>query len=154
MDADTPLWLIEFFMMFYGIGVGLCMAPLWVAVQNAAEFRDIDAVTGANGFFRALGGAFGAALLWSILLFVLDRTVALQGHAEFGASLLLRGGRTAITALPEEARAVVIPALAHAFSYAFALAAAIALVGFAATWLLKEIPLRTTTRHGERAAAE
>jgi hypothetical protein len=122
-------------------------------VQNAAEFRDIGAVTGANGFFRALGGAFGVALLWSVLLFTLDRAVAAQGHAEFGASLL-RGGRAALAVLPVEARAVLIPALAHAFSYAFAMAALLAVLGFAVTWLLKEIPLRSTTRLGERAAAE
>jgi EmrB/QacA subfamily drug resistance transporter len=149
MTAETPIWRIEFYMMFYAIGVGLSMAPLQVAVQNATAFRDMGAVTGSNGFFRALGGAFGVALLWSVLVLVFDRTVAAEGHAELGAALL-RGGRAALATLPAEARAIVIPALAHAFTWAFVLAAAISLTGFAAAWFLKEIPLRTTTR--ERGA--
>ena len=155
MSAATPVWLIEFFMMFYGIGVGLCMAPLWVAVQNAADFRDLGAVTGANGFFRALSGAFGATLLWSMLLFAFARTVAAEGHADWGPALL-NGGRAAIAALPAGERAVVVPALAHAFGFAFAIAAAFALAGFAATWALREIPLRTTIRQtdAEGAAAD
>ncbi|HXQ53723.1 MAG TPA: MDR family MFS transporter [Stellaceae bacterium] len=154
MSAATPIVVIEAYMLFYGVGVGLCMAPLWVAVQNAAELRDLGAVTGSNGFFRALGGAFGAALLWSVLLAALDRNVAAGGHADYG-SALLRGGRAALTALPIEARAIVLPALAHAFAYAFCLAAAIALAGLAVSWRLKEIPLRTTTlRPAERAAAQ
>jgi EmrB/QacA subfamily drug resistance transporter len=143
MTAATPIWLIEIFMMFYGIGVGLCMAPLWVAVQNAADFRDLGAVTGANGFFRALAGAFGVTLLWSMLLFAFERAVAADGHAAWGAALL-RGGRAALAALPPDQRAVVVPALAHGFGFAFGIAALFAAAGFCATWALKEIPLRTT----------
>jgi EmrB/QacA subfamily drug resistance transporter len=145
MTAATPFWLIEVFMMFYGIGVGLCMAPLWVAVQNAADFRDLGAVTGSNGFFRAMGGAFGVALLWSMLLYAFDRGVASQGHPDWG-SALLRGGRAAIAALPDDARAIVVAALAHAFMFAFGIAAIFSTAGFLATWFLKEIPLRTTIR--------
>jgi hypothetical protein len=119
------------------------MAPLWVAVQNAAYFRDLGAVTGANGFFRALAGAFGVTLLWSMLLFAFERTVAADGHAAWGAALL-RGGRAALAALPPDQRAVVVPALAHGFGFAFGIAALFAAAGFCATWALKEIPLRTT----------
>lgn len=151
MTAATPVWRIEVSMMFYGVGVGLCMAPLWVAVQNAAEFRDIGAVTGANGFFRALGGAYGAALLWSILLKTFDRAMAAEGHPEWG-SALMRGGRAGIAGLPAAARSIVLPALAHAFAVSFGLAAAIATTGFVVSWFLKEIALRTTTRTAEESA--
>jgi hypothetical protein len=115
-----------------------------VAVQNSAEPRDLGAVTGSTAFFRALGGAFGAAILWSILLSVLDATVAAQGHASFG-SVLLRGGRAALAALPAAEHAVLIPALSHSFSVAFLLDAAIGATAFIAVYFLKEIPLRTTT---------
>jgi hypothetical protein len=148
MDAATPLWLVELFMMAQGIGIGFCQAPLWVAVQNSAELRDLGAVTGSTAFFRALGGAFGAAILWSVLIMVLDRTVAGEGHAGFGSDLL-RGGRAALAVLPPDTRAILIPALAHAFGAAFLLGAAIAAAAFIATFFLKEIPLRTTTRPGK-----
>ncbi|HEY3919469.1 MAG TPA: MDR family MFS transporter [Stellaceae bacterium] len=144
MNAGTPLWLAELFMIVNGIGNGLCQAPLWVAIQNAAELKDLGAVTGANAFFRALGGAFGASLLWSLLLAMLDHTVTAEGHPGFG-SALLRDGRAAMALLPPDVRAVLIPALSHSFGYAFAAAGVIAAAAFVATFFLKEIPLRTVT---------
>ncbi|HUB97456.1 MAG TPA: MFS transporter, partial [Stellaceae bacterium] len=117
MDSLTPFWRIELYMACNCVGIGLLMAPLWVAIQNAADFRDIGAVTGSTGFFRALGGAFGSALVWSVLLYALDAVVTREGHPQYGSNLL-RGGRAAIAALPEDARAIVIPALAHGFGTA------------------------------------
>jgi EmrB/QacA subfamily drug resistance transporter len=150
MNAATPLWLVEIFIVVNGIGNGLCQAPLWVAVQNAAELKDLGAVTGANAFFRALGGAFGASILWSLLLAMLDHTVAAEGHPGFG-SALLRDGRAALTLLPDDTRAILIPALSHSFGYAFAAAGVMAAAAFAATFFLKEIPLRTTTHRAAPA---
>lgn len=151
MTAGTPLWVVELFMVVNGIGNGFCQAPLWVAIQNAAELKDLGAVTGANAFFRALGGAFGASMLWSLLLTMLDRTVAAEGHPGFG-SALLRDGRAALDALPADVRGVLIPALAHSFGYAFAAAGAVSALAFVTTYFLKEIPLRTTTRQAQPSA--
>ena len=150
MSASTPLWVVEAFMIVNGIGNGLCQAPLWVAIQNAAELKDLGAVTGANAFFRALGGAFGASILWSLLLAMLDKTVAAEGHPGFG-SALLRDGRAALALLPDDTRAILIPALSHSFGYAFAAAGVISAAAFVTTFFLKEIPLRTSTH---RAAPE
>jgi len=96
----------------------------------------------------SLGGAFGAAILWSSLLLVLDSTVASEGHARFGSELL-RGGRAMLAGLPPDTRAILIPALVHAFAIAFVLGAAIAAAAFAATFFLKEIPLRSTTHQAK-----
>jgi EmrB/QacA subfamily drug resistance transporter len=148
MEEVTPIWLIELYMMIIGIGNGLCQAPLWVAVQNSADLRDLGAVTGATAFFRALGGAFGAGIVWAVLLVMLDATVAAQGHAGYGSDLL-HGGRAALAGLSPDARAILIPALTLSFSYAFIVIAVIAGAAFVATWFLKEIPLRTTTHQAK-----
>jgi len=152
MTATTPLWLIEIFIMVQGIGNGFCQAPLWVAIQNSAELKDLGAVTGSNAFFRALGGAFGASILWSLLLAMLDHTVAAAGHPGFGSDLL-RGGRAALVVLPADTRAILIPALSHSFGYAFAAAGVFSALGFVMTFFLKEIPLRTTTSQGGAGTA-
>lgn len=144
MDATTPLWLVEIFMVVNAIGNGLCQSPLWVAIQNSADLADLGAATGATAFFRALGGAFGAGILWALLMATLDRTVAADGHSRYG-SALLSGGRQGLALLPEDTRAFLIPALSHSFSYAFAAAGAIAAAAFVATFYLREIPLRTST---------
>jgi len=152
MTPTAPIWLVECYMMVNAIGMGFCQAPLWVAVQNSAELRDLGAVTGSTAFFRALGGAVGAAMLWSVLLAVRDATVAAEGHAGFGSNLL-RGGRTALAALPPDVRAFLIPAFDHAFHITFLLAAVLAAAAFATTYFLKEIPLRTSVHAGKVAAA-
>jgi hypothetical protein len=144
MNAATPLWLIEIYLTIHCVGIGFCQAPLWVAVQNSAELRDLGAVTGSTAFFRALGGAFGVAILWSSLLLVLDHTMAAGGQGLLGSELM-RGGRAGLAALAPETRAILIQALSHAFAVAFALGAAIAGAAFITTYFLKEIPLRTTT---------
>lgn len=142
MSATTSDWLIVIYLFINGTAMGLCMAPMTVAGQNAADFRDLGAFTGTSGFFRSLGGSFGTALLWSIVVFSFGRAVA-GANLGFGADVL-RGGPAALAALPEAAREAILPNLTHAFSLAFLLAAGIAVLGLIAVSFLQEIPLRTT----------
>jgi len=152
MTPATPDWLIVIYFMINGVAVGLCMSPLTVAGQNAADFRDLGAFTGTSGFFRSLGGSFGTALLWSALVFAFGRALA-GGSLGVGPEVL-RGGPAALASLPDAARAAILPGLTHAFATTFVLAAVIAVVGFVAVCFLQEIPLRTTPGQAPKAAAE
>jgi EmrB/QacA subfamily drug resistance transporter len=141
MTATTPYWLIAIYFMVNGIAVGLCMSPMTVAGQNAADFRDLGAFTGTSGFFRSLGGSFGTALLWTALVLAF-------GHFLAGAPLgigpeVLRGGPGALADLPPDVRATILPDLTHAFAITFGIAAAIAFLGFVAISFLEEVPLKT-----------
>ena len=89
-----------------------------VTIQNAVDPRDGGIGVSCMMFFRLMGGAFGMAVLSSVLVERLPRGVA-------GAA-------------PEVAPAVV----AAAFSTVFVAAAGIAGLGLVAALLLKEIPLR------------
>lgn len=151
MSLATPDWMIVLYFMVNGISVGLCMAPLTVAGQNASDFRDLGAFTGTSGFFRSLGGSFGAAFLWSVLVFAFSRFIA--GSAVGLSPAILRGGPGALATMPEATRVEVLPVLNHAFSIAFLVAAGIAAIGFVATCFLKEIPLRTTVAHASEIAS-
>ncbi|MEA2294947.1 MAG: hypothetical protein QOE86_2586 [Solirubrobacteraceae bacterium] len=53
-------------LIVFGAGFGMVSQVLVVAVQNGVERRSIGSATAATGFFRALGGAVGAAVLGSI----------------------------------------------------------------------------------------
>ncbi len=142
MKATTSVdWIVVYFML-NGVSLGLCMAPMTVAGQNAAEFRDLGAFTGMSGFFRSLGGSFGTALLWSALVAVFGAALA-TSRLGLGPEVL-RGGPTALASLPAVTRAAVLPDLTHGFSVAFMLAAGIAALGFVTVSFLQEIPLRTT----------
>ena len=50
----------------FGLGFGLVTQVLIVAVQNSVERRELGVATAATGFFRALGGAVGAAVLGAV----------------------------------------------------------------------------------------
>jgi MFS family permease len=68
MGAGTSAWLIMLYGVILGSGIGLVQPNITVAIQNAAERRDVGIATGCMLLFRAIGGAFGAALAASMLL--------------------------------------------------------------------------------------
>jgi EmrB/QacA subfamily drug resistance transporter len=67
LQVATTLWLAFLYMVVIGVGLGLCMQSLILAVQNAVDPRDLGAGTSAATFFRSLGGSFGVAILGAIL---------------------------------------------------------------------------------------
>src|SRR5262245_5617877 len=50
----------------FGLGFGMVGQILITAVQNGVERRELGVATAATGFFRALGGAIGAAILGAV----------------------------------------------------------------------------------------
>jgi predicted MFS family arabinose efflux permease len=50
----------------FGLGFGMVSQVLIIAVQNSVERRDLGVATATTGFFRALGGAIGAAMLGAV----------------------------------------------------------------------------------------
>jgi EmrB/QacA subfamily drug resistance transporter len=50
----------------FGLGFGMVSQILVVAVQNSVERRELGIATATTGFFRALGGAIGAAVLGAV----------------------------------------------------------------------------------------
>jgi hypothetical protein len=54
-------------MLVIGIGLGMAMQPLILAVQNAVEARDMGVGTSTATFFRSLGGSVGVAALGAVM---------------------------------------------------------------------------------------
>ena len=50
----------------FGLGFGMVTQVLVTAVQNSVERRELGVATATTGFFRALGGAVGAAVLGAV----------------------------------------------------------------------------------------
>jgi hypothetical protein len=67
IGVDTALWKSFIPMLVIGLGLGLAMQPLVLAVQNGLHIRDMGAGTSAATFFRSLGGSFGVAALGAIM---------------------------------------------------------------------------------------
>ncbi len=145
MDHATPLWEVGGAMVVVGIGVGMTMQNLVLAVQNAVPLSDVGAATGAITFFRSLGGTVGVSVLGAVLAnrVTADLSAAFGGT---GASLGGSGGPSALNleALPPQVREVVQSVYGDATAHIFLISAAVAVVGVIAALLLKPIRLRTT----------
>jgi EmrB/QacA subfamily drug resistance transporter len=136
------------YMVVLGLGLGMVMQVLVLAVQNAVERRDLGTATGAATFLRSMGGSFGVALFGAVLSNRLATNLADMlpgGHLPAGVSeSTLRGSPKVILSLPPGVRSIVIDAFARSIDTVFLAAVPIALAGFAITLLLRELPLRAT----------
>ncbi|MGD9960939.1 MDR family MFS transporter [Nocardioides sp.] len=76
IDADTHLWVVMAFMLLLGFGLGNCMQPLTLIVQNAVPPREIGVATSAATFFRQIGGTVGVAIFLSVLFGTVGGNIA------------------------------------------------------------------------------
>jgi EmrB/QacA subfamily drug resistance transporter len=53
-------------LVVFGLGFGMVTQVLVIAIQNTVEPRELGIATATAGFFRALGGAVGAAVLGAV----------------------------------------------------------------------------------------
>ncbi|MCR6688677.1 MDR family MFS transporter [Cellulomonas sp.] len=67
LGVTTPLGLLFAYSIVFGLGLGLTMQPLVLAVQNAVPVRDMGVATSSSLFFRQMGGTLGTAVFLSIL---------------------------------------------------------------------------------------
>src|SRR5271155_3712757 len=76
IDASTNGWALAGYMFVFGVGMGLIMQVLVVAVQNAVSYQDLGVATSSATFFRMIGGSFGTAVFGAIYAIVLNHTIA------------------------------------------------------------------------------
>ena len=114
----------------FGLGFGMVTQVLVTAIQNAVERRELGVATATAGFFRALGGAVGAAVLGAV--FAAQAGDATEGDGPAGRRL----------------RADVIDGV----QAVFAVAAPLAALALLAVLALVEVPLRRRRRRAAERA--
>jgi MFS family permease len=154
MDTQTTRVTASIYMAVLGIGIGLVMQVLILAVQNSVPQRDLGIATSAASLFRSLGGAFGTAMFGAILRSRLDhflpRLVPGGGNGIGLGSL--EGSPQAIRALPAPVRDGVIEAFARSIHSVFLWTVPLAALAFVIVLGMKEKPLRDEAHVGETAA--
>ena len=75
VSADTSLLWVMGIMVFLGLGIGQCMQPLTIIVQNAVPPSEIGVATSSATFFRQLGGTIGVAVFLSLLFSTLGDNI-------------------------------------------------------------------------------
>ncbi|HEX6340475.1 MDR family MFS transporter [Umezawaea sp.] len=175
VGVDSPIWQPTVYMTIFGFGLGNCMQTLTIAAQNAVPMRDLGVATASATFFRQMGGTVGVAVFLSIMFSTVpdrigDAFARIVPTPEFQAALkdpavladpvnkpvldaLQGGGGDAGVLQDSSFLQQVDPRLARPFLEGFAesidavflTGAFVMVVAFATTFLIKEIPLRTTT---------
>ena len=67
IDHETNMVLFGVFLFVLGVGIGMTMQNLVLAVQNTVAATDLGAASSAVAFFRSLGGTIGVSVLGAVL---------------------------------------------------------------------------------------
>lgn len=154
IDHLTSLWLLSGFMLLVGLGTGMLMQNLVLAVQNTVSVVHIGAASSNVAFFRTFGGAIGVSVLGSILATrVSDLTT--EGLAKLGISAGGSGGGSLdLSTLPAPVAEVIRASYGDATASIFLVAAVAAVVALVAVAFIPNRPLRKTVDIEEVPFAE
>ncbi len=142
MNADTSRTTASWYVALLGVGLGTVMPVMILAVQNAADQRDLGTATSAATFSRSMGGSFGVALFGAILASRLaHRLPGVDPEA-------LQASPSQLRALPPAAHQAVVEAVAHSLHVVFLAAIPVALAAFLVVLFLRERPLRESAHIG------
>ncbi|QDX93918.1 DHA2 family efflux MFS transporter permease subunit [Brevibacillus laterosporus] len=167
MGIDTTKLTATSFMMVIGLGMGLVMPIITLALQESFPKSQLGVVTSSSQFFRSIGGTFGVTILGSVmnaksaslltdyLLPLLHKLpsqakgmvdqIAMEIHTNPQGLYSMLFSPEAMQKVPESVRDQLIPVLKHSMveslHVVFMVSFGIVLVGAILTLWLPHIPL-------------
>jgi EmrB/QacA subfamily drug resistance transporter len=144
LAVDTPSWQGAIYMIVLGLGLGMVMQVLVLAVQNSVDYRMLGVATSGSTLFRQIGGSIGVAAFGAV--FSNRLATELTSRLPPGAHIPTAANPAVVKSLPPAVHQPYIEAFSAALQPVFLVAAGIALLGFVFTWLLREVPLRQTAK--------
>ena len=152
--VDTNRVLLGVWMLALGMGLGMTMPVLTLAVQNAVERKHLGTATSSVTFFRSIGSSLGAAIFGAIIVNRLAHHLSqeLPGKAGAEAAQNLSHSTAGLAHLPASELHTVLDAFARSFHDVFLIGIPFALLAFIVTLFLRESPLQGPAR--DEAAGE
>jgi EmrB/QacA subfamily drug resistance transporter len=94
-------------MLLAGVGMGMNMVPMLIAVQSAVPRSELGIATSMTQFFRAVGGALGLSLMGAVMARRLAAGLSLEAalHGVFVVGLVVCAGALAAAFLVPPGRA-------------------------------------------------
>jgi hypothetical protein len=155
MGVNTSATERGVYMLILGLGLGMTMPVLTLAVQNALPFKDIGTGTSSNLFFRNMGSSFGTAIFGAILSNRLASYLKKDLPHSLASQMTSSGGGTSLSrsslqqASNEAAKQgfnglfnIVVKDFTSAMSVVFMTAAGIMVVAWVLSFFLKQVELR------------
>ncbi|MDV8149577.1 MFS transporter [Arthrobacter sp. B10-11] len=144
IDHTTELWLTGLYTAVLGLGLGLLMQNLVLAVQNTVRATDIGTASASVAFFRSVGGAIGVSVLGAVLA---NRVKELAADGLAAAGIPAGGSAGAsmdLQDMPAPIRDIMRAAYGDATAEIFLISAVVGIVALVAILFIKEQPLRRT----------
>ncbi|HXV53812.1 MAG TPA: MDR family MFS transporter [Solirubrobacterales bacterium] len=123
LQPDTGTLEAGLYMLVLGVGLGLVMQVLVLAVQNSVPYEQLGVATSSATLFRSIGGSLGTSILGAIF-----------------------ANRLATELAEDQPRNIAFTDSMHTV---FLIAAAVVAVAFVLAWFLEQRPLRRTIETSE-----
>ncbi|MEV6862472.1 DHA2 family efflux MFS transporter permease subunit [Streptosporangium subroseum] len=146
LDVSTGTAVASALTLVTGLGMGLLMQSTMLITMNSADVRDMGAASGTVTLVRTIGGSLGIALLGAVYASRMEANLAGRLGSEAAHHLAAGGGRLTpalLRDMPASVRDAFRAAVSSGLHGVLIGAAVLSVVAFAATWLIREIPLRT-----------
>ncbi|MGY1601251.1 DHA2 family efflux MFS transporter permease subunit [Geodermatophilus sp. SYSU D00815] len=159
LDHETSMVLLGAFLFVLGVGIGMTMQNLVLAVQNTVAAADLGAASSAVAFFRSLGGTIGVSVLGAVLSArvgdLIREGVATNPAAAAAASRSGGGsggiGLADLADAPPALQALIRVAYGDATGRIFLVSAVVTVVAVVAILFIREVAL--STQNGEERLA-
>jgi len=140
MSGSASLAIVAVYLAVCGVGVGMVMQVIILAVQNMVPSDAIGSATSVAQLFRAIGGTVGVTAFGAVLTARFLSGVESRGVSDVDAASLL-DDPAAADLLGPAAREAVAAAAGDAVTFVFALAVPICLAALGAAVAMRERPL-------------
>ncbi|MCO7220343.1 MDR family MFS transporter [Klenkia sp. PcliD-1-E] len=144
VDHATNMVLLGVFLAVLGLGIGMTMQNLVLAVQNTVAATDLGAASSAVAFFRSLGGTIGVSVLGAVLSARV--TTLITAGLPAGAAAQSGGGDVGLANLadaPAPVQDLIRVSYGDATGRIFLVAALLSVVTVVSVLFIKEVALRT-----------
>lgn len=145
ISIDTSRLFLSFWMVTLGLGLGLTMPIMILAVQNAVPKSEMGTATSAVTFFRSIGSSLGAAIFGAILSNRLAHHIAQSlpnANVPTGA---LRNSTDMLHKLPDQVQFAILNAFSQSFADVFLFTIPFAVLAFVIALFLRDLPLKSAS---------
>ncbi|HUY53014.1 MAG TPA: MDR family MFS transporter [Candidatus Dormibacteraeota bacterium] len=155
LTLQTTQLQLSVWMVVLGIGLGMFMQVMTLAVQNAVDHSEIGVATASATFFRGIGSSLGGAIFGAILTnrlaFHLKQLLPIASDKINTLTASIQNGISSanINQMPPGVSHAIFKAFVLSFHDMFLIGIPILVLAFIAALFLRETPLRATVNTPE-----